>query len=222
MSHYHAEILLPPTVTDTQNAIAEIMQPFDEDVEERGGDEFWDFWVIGGRFSGEKNLAKYDQAALKAFYDVLTERKVTVSSVRGGKQELKPADQIPMVDELWSRHFPEYIGKSCPLFKHSNDQYDSESLLDGDIMDFADVPPTLEMSRVIIGGLSHDKTRFEAKQMLISEFWNGCSHQKAEWDGKFGSAMSILAKDREIYGEEFRDAITPVKGWKVVTVDYHS
>lgn len=222
MSHYHTEILLPPTASDIPKAIAEIMQPFDENDDDNGGCAFWDFYVIGGRFSGTKNVARYDQSALQEFYNALTQHKVTVSGLTCGKQEIKPESQIPLVDELWSKHFPEYAGKPCPLFKHSNNQYSSDSLLEGDIMDFADVPASLKADRIIVAGLSYDKSKFEAKEMLVESSWNGCTWQKTDWDGTFGNAIAMLTKQVADCSPKHRDERTPVKGWKAVTVDYHS
>lgn len=61
--HYHAEIYLEK-LENVDEQIAEIMKPYDEGLEieryEEDGEElwrnprgFWDFWVIGGRWTGD-------------------------------------------------------------------------------------------------------------------------------------------------------------------------
>ena len=117
--HYHLEIVLPPT-DNVETAIAAVMAPFDENSEDEDnkGKAIWDFWVIGGRWSGAKMLAKIGQEAGKEFEAWLQEHHFTVSGVRFGKPELEPPNQAKAVDEEWSRRFPEFAGK-CPLFQHS-------------------------------------------------------------------------------------------------------
>ena len=122
--HSHTEIIMPPT-DDIEAAVKQIMAPFNEQPDDDDEDvrsSFWDFWVIGGRWAGHKLQAGLDQDKLKAFHDAMTQRKVTVDSIQGGKQALKPESQIPVVDAMWHEFFPETTGP-CPLFKHSNDQY---------------------------------------------------------------------------------------------------
>src|SRR6185312_2392586 len=102
--HYQLEIIMPP-VADVKTAVAQILEPFDEQGEDEDGNPnahgFWDWYVIGGRWAGAKLEAMFGPERLKAFRAELAERNVTISGVRFGKQELQPADQIPMVDALW-------------------------------------------------------------------------------------------------------------------------
>ena len=120
MSHHHAELIFPPT-DDINGAVAKLMNPFDEDGESKPN-AFWDFYVIGGRFSGAKIKARFEKDRMEKF-----RTHVTVSSVTCGKQELQPATQIPMVDAMWSEMFPEAKGR-CPIFNHYNDQYKGEAM----------------------------------------------------------------------------------------------
>jgi len=61
--HSLLEIIMPPT-DDVEGAIATIMAPFneqpDEDQEDVSSYTFWDWYVIGGRFSGSKLQSRLD------------------------------------------------------------------------------------------------------------------------------------------------------------------
>src|SRR3954465_14152631 len=108
--HAIAEIVIPPN-TDIADAVAQMMNHFkerddDDNIDENATADWWDFYVIGGRFSGNKLMASLDPDAIERFYAVMKERSVTVSGLQCGKQELSPASQIPMVDALWRDHFP--------------------------------------------------------------------------------------------------------------------
>lgn len=222
--HYHLEIVMPPT-EDIKAAVSKIMAPFDENHEE-GEDHdsrhaFWDFWVIGGRFAGTKVQASYDPQRLEFFHEALKERKVTVSGMTWGKQELQPTSQIPMVDALWKEFFPQFKGEHCPLFNHSNNQYSSESLLPEDVSLFKDVVPTMKCSRIIFAGLNY-KTELAAIQMYQTDFWNGVSWQDSKWEGDFSEAVKMFNEGLEHYKDEYKEKVTPKPDWLVVTVDYHT
>lgn len=221
--HYHLEIILPPT-DDVEAAIKQIMAPFDEDPEDpedRGGSSFWDFYVIGGRWAGEHMKADLDPKKLDEFYEELTKRKVTVSGLTAGKQELQPADQIPMVDALWQEFFPDAGFPACPIFRHYNDQY--KNTLD-DVCNLSEIPDSLAAGRLIIAGPGYsDDGGFRANYMLQDEFWNGCNHIKTGWDGNVKGGVAEFekwAKDR--YTEEAQRKYIPTDDWLVATVDYHS
>ncbi len=210
--HYHCEIIMPP-VADVSTAIAQILAPFDENNEEADY-AFWDFWVIGGRWSGTKLMAKYDTEEIDAFHEWMKAEKITVSGLTAGKQELSPASQIAKVDAEWNRRFPSDKFVPCPLFRHSNDQYakGTNGTLPKDITLLKDVPPELAASRVIIAREKYDGNGLEAEFMLCDEQWNGCNYMKVQWDGKVTSAI-----------EQHRDKQKmPRDDWLVVTVDYHS
>lgn len=232
--HHHLEIVMPPT-SDIEAAVKEIMAPFDENAE-RGeddwlgqGHEFWDWWVIGGRFAGNKAMQRYDQAKLQEFYDWLNASKVTVSGVQCGKQELSPESQIPMVDAKWNEMFTPAGSDPvpCPIFAHSNDQYDSSDLLDGDVCLLKDALKA-KCSHVIIAcpSFDHDsKSRtgpLKAEFMLRDLSWNGVNHMPVDWDGTVGSAVEAFKKQLEHYREDYRQVSEPRDEWLTVTVDYHS
>lgn len=223
--HYHLEIVMPPT-DDIKAAVKTILAPFNEQGTDEDGEPvrngFWDWWVIGGRFAGTKMQAKLDPTKLDSFQKALSERKVTVAGFTAGKQEISPASQIPMVDALWNEFFPESNGLSCPLFKHSNDQYKNDSLLPDDVTRFADVSTNLDVERVIFAAPDYKNEGLEAVFMLSRDFWNGVNHQKTDWDGTFTAAVDQFAAKRERYSDEYIARSTPQDDWLVVTVDYHT
>lgn len=223
--HYHLEIIMPPA-DDIESAVNTILAPFREEGTDEDGKPnrhvFWDWFVIGGRWAGAKLQAQLDPAKLQAFNDKLTEMQVTVSSLQAGKQELKPESQIPVVDALWAEYFPEQKGKPCPLFAHSNNQYDGKDLLPDDVMRFADVPPSLPMSRVIFAGWDYEEKKLEAKFMLADSIWNGCNHEDTAWKQTLKDAVELFKAKHKDYTTEYVKKITPQDNWLVVTVDYHS
>lgn len=202
--HAICEIVIPPT-DDVAESVKQIMGYFDE---ESGIYQWFDFYVIGGRFSGHKLTASLDPQRLDAFHAALKERRVTVSGLVCGKQELSPASQIPIVDALWREFFPGK-GEKCLLFAHSNDQYGRNGIYGHDICAAKDVPEGLTCERLIIAGPHWDKEKgpnaIQPERMLATEFWNGVEHQKTKFDGKVKPALAETSPD-----------------WLVVTVDYHN
>lgn len=221
--HHHLEIIMPPT-EDVKAAVSRILGPFDESGEDEDGipnkHAFWDFYVIGGRFSGVKLEAMLGQQDLEEFNAELASRGVTVSGVQFGKPELSPASQIPMVDALWNEFFPKSPIKVCPLFKHFNDQYkDSNGF--PDVMRLADVPWPLKASRVIVAGTTHSDG-LEAAYMTQGDVWNGVSWIDSRWDGLVHSAVGDWREEVGRYAPEYAARNTPNDDWLAVTVDYHS
>lgn len=221
--HYQLEIVMPPT-DDVKTAVTEIMKPWKEgnDDDDACPAQFWDWWVIGGRFAGAKFLARFEKSKIDAFYAALKEKGVTVAGLQCGKQELKPESQISMVDDLWNQMFPETEGRSCPLFAHSNDQYSSESLLPDDVCRLSDIPAHLEAERVIIAAPGYEGKGIEAVFMISRDHWNGCNHVKSDWDGTFAQAVEKFTGKLNGDAEQYVARCTPRDDWFVVTVDYHT
>lgn len=210
MSHYHLEIIMPNS-KKIESDIEKILMPFSENDEENRN-AFYDWYSLGGRWTGEKIKAKYKPETLDAFYKDLIEKKVTVSGVQSGKQTLQPKDQIPMVDKLWNSYFPDG-GSVCPLFDHF--KADTESV---DICSFLNIPEYLTAARVII--VNPEKT--EAAFMIEDSFWNGVNFIDTKWDGKVKSAIEMYLNKIKRYKEEWVIKNTPNADWICVTVDYHS
>lgn len=223
--HYHCEIIMPPT-DNVEEAVTRIMAPFDENADEetRSSNQFWDYYVIGGRLSGTKLMARYDKAKIDEFYAWLQAEKVTVSSVRCGKQTLEPASQIPKVDAKWNEMFPPPSGRyamACPIFDHASKQEY------GDVCKLSEMPEGLTAKHVII---AHKKYSGEmewngpltAGFMLQESMWNGCNHVEIDWDGTVKSALEKHVEHLKNYAQQYIESNTPTPDWLVVTVDYHS
>jgi len=206
--HHHLEIVLPPDTADIEAAIARIMGPFDEDPREPSEDasdcRFWDWYAIGGRWTGEHARADVDPARVELFEDELRRRDVTVSALRAGKPTLVPKSQRKAVDALWREWFPESSLKQCPLFDHAK--------CHGDVCRLDQIPEHLTCSRLIIA----DAER--AVYMLTESAWNGVVYQQTDWDGSFAEG---LKRARE-YSAHWHEPLTFPPDSIVVTVDYHS
>ncbi len=220
MSHYHLEIILPP-VTDVMAAVETILKQFDENDGENGH-SFWDWWVIGGRWAGNKAQAHMDKGALKAFDEWMTEEKIMVSAFQAGKQGLADADTVKKVDAKWREMFPDQ-GDHCTLFAHSNDQYGGD-ILPGDICKLEEMAQGVAASHIIIAGLSYsDDGALEACFMTQKSVWNGVSHIDSTWDGLVASAVKEYQSNfSDRCTAEHREKRYPKPDWLVVTVDYHS
>jgi len=226
MGHYHCEILIPPT-DEVATAVELVLRRFDEsgdptEEEEDNRYAFWDYFVIGGRWSGSKMQAGLDPAKVEAFYEWLRTEKVTISSVQFGKQTLSPSDQREKVDAKWNEMFPSEKLIPCPIFSHSGES------MPGDIMKLRDVPERLRAERVIIARpgfemVSKDYTGpIEAAFMLARDAWNGCNHMPVKWDGSIAAALADYRDDLSRCSPAYRAVVEPTEDWLAVTVDYHS
>jgi hypothetical protein len=223
--HYSAENILPPTVTDIKEAVKQAMVYFckeKDESEDNNGDEseyyecdWWDWYVIGGRWSGRKIESNLDAQQLEKFKQILIEKQLTVSGVTVGKQSLEPASQIPMVDALWREMFPG-AGDQCLLFAHSYDQYKNEGY-NHDVCTVGQISNKLTCNRLIICEPAYkNETKVEPARMWCMDYWNGCEHQDTGWDGNVKKALEAMAKDYRKLPDGF-DA-----SWLCVTVDYHN
>lgn len=235
--HYHCEVILPAGTGDIEAAVESVMKPFYENAEPSEdydpGHAFWDFYVIGGRFAGNKQLAGYDKSTLDLFYQRLKDEKIMVAGLRCGKQEISPKSQIEKVDAIWNEMFPQpgAVMVACPVFAHSNDQYgkDGRGTIDGDICSLADAK-AVECSRVIFSGPSYQSQDqdckwtgpLEATFMLCNAQWNGVNHMPVTWDGTVGGALKDWQDKLENCNDAYRALVTPTDEWITVTVDYHT
>lgn len=229
--HAHNEIIMPYT-DNIEEAIAEILKPFNEnhgdenycehccEYENRSGHEFWDFYIIGGRWSGNHILSKFDPEKILEFHQKLTDMEITVSGLQWGKQELNPSNQVEIVDELWREHFPEG-GDTCPIFQHYNDQY-KHNVKYPDVIKLKDIPPYQKASRVLIAGISPRDHALKTEYRIDEDYWNGVCHIDSNWDKKVTTAIEMHLKIMERYSEEWKEAFTPTDDWLLVTVDTHS
>jgi hypothetical protein len=214
-----------PKSRNIEEDVEQIMGDFYEgkDDEEIHGGEFHDFYVIGGRFAGAKELCRYSEDKLSEFYKFLREKKVTVSGLQFGKQEIYPSSQIPMVDEAWNRFFPTENGETtpCPLFAHSNDQRENLDIISCDICNVDEIPTNLECERVIIAGPSIREDKLEAKYMICKDVWNGVNHMPIAWDLRVLSAIEMFEEKGERYRNIYWEKIRPRPDHICITIDYH-
>jgi hypothetical protein len=225
--HHHLEIVMPPT-KNIEGAIRTILAPFDENAkaseEYSRSHAFWDWYVIGGRWSGHKLMAKYDAAKIEEFENWMQQEHITVSSLQAGKQTLQPETQIPKVDAKWNEMFPSEKPVACPLFSHSNDQYGRNGLADllpDDVALLKDVPASLKCSHIIIAGPGYED-KLGTSFMLIDDAWNGVNFMKTAWDRTVTSAVDQYREQLKNYKDDYKAVRMPQADWLVVTVDYHS
>lgn len=213
---------MPPT-TDIGAAIDELMAPFCEHNNENHN-AFWDWFIIGGRFTGEKETCGYAEERLDEFYKKLTKHKITVSGLQCGKQKIEPSSQIPLVDKLWNEIFPTENGEiiACPLFAHASNQYDSNDLLSCDICRVEEIPDNLTAGRVIIAGPNYDDDGIRATYMMTNSEWNGVNFTKTDWDGKVKTVLKEFTKYCETFVDTYKQKVLPQPNWICITVDYHS
>jgi len=203
MSHHHCEVIIPPAFGTSADAIdaalEQILGPFSEHKSERTGNEFWDFWKIGGRWTGVKQQSSVPEKMLDEFMEELTRLGVTVSGIQFGKQALSPKSQEEAVDALWRNWFPG-TAERCPLFAHA-DGFD-------DVIPVCNLPVGLTAERVIVAKPHwEDPARLEAGHMRCQRYWNSVEWEQTVSDGK----VVPLLLDLKVPGD-----------WLSVTVDYHS
>jgi len=202
--HYRMEILMPPT-QDVEAKLQEVLKDFSENNEE-SRNAFYDYFIIGGRWSGKHNMDGFGQDKLDRFYAELTENKVTVSSIQFGKQKLSPSSQIPFVQEIWNKYFP----GECPVFDHYTGG--------GDIITWKEAQ-TKDITCLRFLVTNKD---FEPEYMTMDSAWNGVSWIETKWDKTVKGAFQEYTEKMSRYKEEYRIENEPKDDWLLVTVDYHS
>lgn len=75
MSHYYALVLLPKPGSDQEihEAIEKLIAPYNENLEVDGDSNpngHWDWWVVGGRWTGQLSADGYDATKDPANYEV--------------------------------------------------------------------------------------------------------------------------------------------------------
>ena len=232
--HHRCEVIFPP-VDDVEQTVGQILAPFYEGRVDDDGDDghlakhaFWDWWVLGGRFSGGKLQAVLDPERLGVFDTRMRAMEVTVSGLVAGKDSLEPETQIPVVDALWQELFPEYGDIPCPFFAHSEGRLNTSKLFPADVCRLDQVPESYTSARLVVASVSFDHDTgthtgpLQAKYMLSKDLWNGLNHQDAVWQGNVLKGVEMYRKQLERYKEEYRAVALPQPDWLSVTVDYHT
>jgi hypothetical protein len=214
MSHYHMEIVIPPVI-NVKEFIDSAMAEFSENNDE-SRHTFWDWFEIGGRYSGIKIEEILGRDRIKSFWEILKAEEITVSSFTCGKQELAPKSQEAKVNALWNEHFPNSPVKTCPLFRNYNENY-------ADIHELGKVPESLEMYTFMIAVPNKFyENKPSAEFLLHKDFWNGRNFQKTDWDRTLKHAMELFREKTRNYKDDYREEITPKPDWLCVTIDYHN
>jgi len=248
MSHYRLEVIMPPAPAEKIGELLDqIMAPYCEnnDLPEDRDDNsalyewaaqesqaFWDFFVVGGRFAGSKLEASLDPEKFDQFQNELQERGITVSGITFGKPTLSPASQEKDVDQLWRDYFPGTT-EHCPLFSHSNNQYDSDDTLPSDICTLAEVPANYRCAHLMIATPQFNYRKKDSESstwdgpiacewQIQKSIWNGSNFIDSAWDGSVAGAVDMFRNLIEHRNEDYKAVIEPKPDWLCITVDYHS
>lgn len=227
--HVHLEVLVPPTDNPVDD-VETLLKPFDESAEDEEGYSrytFWDWWVIGGRWSCSHLLADIGKGRMDKFVEEMPKYKVSGVQTAGGLYEV-PVEPDGVRDELlelWKVHFPEYA-EQCP-FWGLTDQYDRGGR-PNDIVPAGSISKSLTCSQLLIGW--RPKETIRPLLMLQDDFYNGVSWQDSAWDGKVLASIEAhnektrARKDgaREGWWEEYGSRQVVGEDWLAVTVDYHT
>lgn len=223
--HHNLTLILPPMELDrVEAAVAAILKPFDEnhsDPEYYGGDgrnkhAFWDWYVIGGRYSTRLIQSKLDPQKLEEFSKQVEAMKVRVSPVVVGNEKLVEQADADAIDNLWNTMFPESGLTKCPFFEHGLSQY--HNTIDRDTMPLGEVPVSYKSYGVMIA----NRAGTEAEFLVQHSQYNGVCYIDTAWDQTLGDALRLYADKIQHYKDEWRAANTPTNDWLVVTVDYHN
>ena len=214
--HYHMELVLPDG-GDLQERVSQVMARFresDGEEEDNGYPSFHDYYLIGGRWSGDKLEDRAPEGAVDAFYERLKSEGVTVSGLRFGKQTIMPESQIHIVDRLWREMVPG-CGDVCPIFDH----YKGDLL---DVCKVSDISETLKCATFGVAQAIYTEG-YEMVTLQHSSIWNGVDHQDTAFDGFVKKAIedhNSRLIDRA--SKERAECLTVTDDWLCVTIDYHT
>ena len=204
--HYHVELIMPPSpLVQIQERVGELLSPLSQSVAHRAGtlEYLYDWYQIGGRFAGAKMSLRLDPERLHKFRQELYGEAFTndTRDLLIGQKQFWGARDLPKVDALWRKWFPEEEVDACPLFDHypAGDQ---------DICRVDRIPDNLTAHAVVVG--NEDKVVFQLK----TENWDStrCEFQDTGFDG---SVLNALRQCRAC-------GVEPSKNWLAVTLDCHT
>lgn len=216
--HYHLEIIMPPT-DDVDAAVKTILEPFNEQADEEGRSRgaFYDWYQIGGRWTGYHDGYEPDK-------DPANFELCDICNGTGFRSDA--------LGQQARRTAPSYTCNACGERKEDGTYTHGEQGPGkrlkwatqwknhaGDISTLGNLKDDASCYRVIIAGNGHG--RLEATYMLEQRVWNGVTYHNTKWDGNLKYALSAFGEHLKTYRKEFADKITPNSDWLVVTVDYH-
>jgi len=168
--HFHCEVYFKERPKDVLKAVSKVMEPyrerFDTATDEYVG--FWDWWVIGGRWSGAHTKMKLDPEKLRTFYRVCEEKGLfwigseNPEEVQEGKRR-----------EEFLRLFPDFKGP-IPTCRNV---YKEDGYSD-DIAPVEEVTPQLKCYTLVLPG-----------GVLRCEIWDGHEFRKTDFDGYVKKAL---------------------------------
>lgn len=239
------------TEAEVEDAVSEVLAPYSEDRHYSWGEDvgflastsseeaidrrleeiierehtsrwaFWDYWSVGGRWTGSHDLSHIAPSDLDAFRKAEVAHQFTVSGVQFGRPTLQPASQAEEVDRRWREAFPQSPLKQCPLFDHAGGR---------DIHRLGYVGEHLTASHLILATHSHvpaedrapDASRWsgplKVERMWLSQVWWAGTWMETAWDGR----IPDFEKEFGHYAPEWQEGNMPNEDWWIVTVDYHS
>lgn len=191
--HYHCEVWVPKK-DKWRSQVVSALRGLEEDR-----DGFYDWYVIGGRWSGEHTTWLLKQK----FGDKLEKISKEFDKEFGwwtnkDNDETKRAQQY---EEVFERHITKAEWDKRPLPGWRN-TYNQDGA-DDDIIAIADVPWDHFTCYTFVLS-ARGKTYEEERKYWHSEIWNGSVHQNSEYD-----VRKILKEHK-------------LEGGYLVTVDYHS
>ena len=224
MSHYHLEIIMPPT-DDVDAAVTKIMAPFNENPPEEAKVDslppFWDFWQIGGRWTGAHDPSYIPED------DPRNHETCFLCGGTGFRRD--------DAGEKARERDPTYTCNGCGTYDNETKAW--KHILPtpgvaikwptqwvrfgGDVAKFGDVPDDFTAARVIFAAPNY-KDELAATSMFSDKIWNGCNRERTTWNGTFLGAIRLHRDAIKHYSDEAKERVTPYLDWLVVTVDYHS
>jgi len=169
--HYHAEVWIPNLDIDVERQIEEIMIPhrenYDDETEQLSG--FWDWWQIGGRFSGSHTDYEYDPSK--------DERNIETCTICNGTgmRADKIGNDIRETD-------PEFTCNSCNGTGRSVLWPTQWAPFELDIMPVSDIKDSLKCYTLIVGD----------KIIHVETYCSGDGFVKTEFDGYVKSKLNEL------------------------------
>lgn len=191
--HYHCEVWVPKK-DKWRSQVVSALRGLEEE-----NDGFYDWYVIGGRWSGEHTAwllrAKFGDKLEKISKEF---EKDFGWWTNKDNDEAKRAKQY---EEVFERHISKAEWDKRPL-PGWRDTYKQDGF-DDDIIAIEDVPWEAFTCYTFVLP-ARGKEYADARKYWHSEIWNGSTHQSSQYD-----VRKILAEHK-------------LKGGYLVTVDYHS
>ena len=242
--HYHMELIMPPLEDGAKldDRLDEILGPWHEeykytcfcdDDDKQNFHGFYDYYVVGGRWSGDHLRTRMEQdhgERWSAFINEMENSDIMVSGVIAGKPT-PVGDGVNRVQDVWQRHFPEFADIHNPLFNIPG--VFPQKQIAGDVCTFHAIPISTTCSHFAVATPERkfsaerqefigDVQTYKLTFQLVTSLYNGSTWQNTSFDGTLQSALDHYNKILQRYRAAFRDLYTPKEDWLCVTIDYHN